>query len=127
MSERPHSNLDVWKKAIKLVISVYKLTTQYPPEEKYGLVSQMRRATVSIPSNIAEGVARKTTKEYIQFLYISRGSLSELDTHLEISQQIGYINSEQYKDMIDEMDEISRMLSGLIKALEKRLGSREKG
>ncbi len=117
MSERSHTKLEVWKRSIKLVISIYKLTAQYPQEEKYGLVNQMRRAVISIPTNIAEGAARKTTKEYIQFLYVSRGSLSEIDTQLEISLQLGYINSENYTRIIEEVNEIGRMLSGLIKVL----------
>ena len=120
MSERPHAKLEVWKRSVKLVTEVYKFTGHYPQEERYGLVTQMRRSAVSIPSNIAEGVARKTTKEYIQFLYISKGSLSELDTQLEISKNLGYVNPTNYKGMIDELNEISRMLSGLIRVLKKK-------
>jgi len=87
MSERPHRKLEIWKKAMELVTDVYKHTTKYPKEEKFGLTSQLRRAAVSIPVNISEGVARKTTNEYIQFLYIARGSLSELDTEMEIGNR----------------------------------------
>jgi four helix bundle protein len=120
MSERPHTKLDVWRKAIDFVIKVYKFSEAYPKEEMYGLVSQIRRALVSIVSNIAEGAARNTKKEFIQFLYMTRGSISELDAQLEISRRIGYIAKEKYEELIKDLDEISRMLSGLIKSVEEK-------
>ena len=86
MSEKPHKRLIVWQKAMDAVEEMYRLTEHFPSEERFGLVSQMRRASVSIATNIAEGAARQTTKERLQFLFISRGSLSELDTQLEIAE-----------------------------------------
>ncbi len=88
-----HKELDVWKESIDMVTNIYRLTAEYPDSEKFGLVSQMRRAAVSIPSNIAEGAARGTNKEYIHFLNISLGSLSELETQILISHNLKYINS----------------------------------
>ena len=117
---RLHKNLDVWKDSVNLAVSVYKLTEIFPTEEKYGLVSQMRRASVSISSNIAEGAARQSKKEYIQFLYIASGSASELDTQLDISEEIGLVKSEQLKTLRDSIESVSRMLQGLIRSLKKR-------
>lgn len=85
-----HKELDVWKEAIELVVKIYKLTVDFPSSEKYGLISQIRRSAVSIPSNIAEGAARGSTKEYIHFLNISLASLSELETQLIISEKLEY-------------------------------------
>ena len=86
-----HKDLDVWKEAIDMVTNIYRLTAEYPDSEKFGLVSQMRRAAVSVPSNIAEGAARGTNKEYVHFLNISLGSLSELETQVLISQNLEYL------------------------------------
>ncbi len=93
-----HENLDIWKQSIDFVSSVYLSTKDYPYEEKYGLVSQMRRAAISIPSNIAEGAARKTDKEFVQFLHIALGSLSELDTQLIISENLGFSNTSDLRN-----------------------------
>ncbi|MGC8763884.1 MAG: four helix bundle protein, partial [Acidobacteriota bacterium] len=79
---RPHERLDVWRESVDLVVEVYMITASFPKEEMYGLTAQMRRATTSVPANIAEGCARKGMKEEDQFFYIARGSLSELETHL---------------------------------------------
>lgn len=87
--------LDIWKKGIDLAEMIYRLTANFPSEEKYGLVSQLRRAAVSFPSNIAEGSARNSNKEFIQFLHISLGSLAELETQLIIAQRIGYKLTEE--------------------------------
>ena len=92
MSElKTHKDLDVWKKAMSLVKEVYEITACFPREEAYGLVSQIKRAAVSIPSNIAEGAARNSNKEFIQFLYVSLGSLAELETQLLLSKELGFI------------------------------------
>src|SRR5690349_5714654 len=88
--QKPHKRLEVWKKSMELVTSVYAVTKNFPSEEKYGLVSQMRSAAVSIPSNIAEGAARQTKREFINFLHIAQGPLSELDTQLELSLALRY-------------------------------------
>ncbi|MHB8918536.1 MAG: four helix bundle protein, partial [Desulfocucumaceae bacterium] len=87
-----YKELEVWQKAITLVIELYKLTKCFPQEERYGLISQIQRAGVSVPANIAEGWGRGSTKEYIQYLRVSRGSLAELETHLIIAQKLNYIS-----------------------------------
>jgi len=117
MSEKPHRRLLVWQRAMSLVERIYAETRKFPALERYGLMLQMRRAAVSIPSNIAEGAARRTRKEYVQFLHTARGSLSELDTQLEIAVRLGYVASQVGKDIQTELAEISKMLSGLINSL----------
>lgn len=89
-----HEDLDVWKLSMDLVIDIYSVTKNFPADEKFGLTSQLRRAAVSVPSNIAEGAARKSDKEYIQFLYIALGSIAEIETQLLISTRLGFYNSE---------------------------------
>jgi four helix bundle protein len=89
---RPHENLDVWKKGMNFVVALYKATERFPKEEKFGLTSQLRRAAVSIPANIAEGAGRKSSKEFAYFLSNSQGSASEVDTELEIANRLNYID-----------------------------------
>ncbi|OIP30031.1 MAG: four helix bundle protein [Deltaproteobacteria bacterium CG_4_8_14_3_um_filter_43_13] len=117
--EKPHKKLDVWKLAIELVLDVYGVIKTFPMEEKYNLTDQLRRAVVGIPSNIAEGAARNTKKEFANFLYIAQGSLSELDTQLEIAFKLGYIKSNDFENLELKMDRIGKMISGLIKALKQ--------
>ncbi|MFA6135985.1 MAG: four helix bundle protein [Candidatus Paceibacterota bacterium] len=105
--------LIVWQKSIRLVIEAYKLTDKFPKEEIYGLTSQIRRAAVAVPSNIAEGWARYHTKEFIQFIGIAYGSCAELDTQLEISKALKYISEVEYLSVLDKIVEIEKMLSGL--------------
>lgn len=119
--QRGHKSLDVWKESVELCVSIYRATARFPKTEDFGLTSQMRRASVSIPSNIAEGAGRGATKEFIQFLKIASGSLSELDTQLEIALKLGYI-SESQKDIIDPiMESIAAKLAGLLRNLRSRL------
>ena len=110
-----HKDLDVWKKSMDFVTELYKQTASFPKVELYGLSSQMRRAAVSIPSNIAEGAARKSNKEFIQFLYIALGSSAEVDTQLIIAKNLNFIDVTVFEKMNVDQDEISRMLVGLIK------------
>jgi len=110
---RRHEKLEVWKKAVEFVISVYAVTKSFPSDERFGLTSQIRRASVSIPANIAEGAARKTTKEFLQFLSIAQGSSSEVETELLIAFRLGYISEEDYGKLIIEIESIGRMLVGL--------------
>jgi four helix bundle protein len=110
---RTHKDLDVWKKSIDLVEKIYQLTSSFPREEIYGLTSQIRRAAVSIASNIAEGAARNGKKEFLKFLYISLGSLSEVETQLIIAKRLAYVKD--YDD--NELVEVKRMLIGLINSL----------
>lgn len=116
-----YKDLKVWQRAFDLSLSVYKITKAFPPDEVYGLTSQVRRASVSVPSNIAEGWGRGSTKEYIRFLKISRGSLFELDSQLSMAGRLEYLSSEQNRFMSIEINEIGRMLNGLIGKLEMKL------
>ncbi len=119
MSIRSYQDLAIWKKAMQLVVQVYHLTRRFPREEMHGLTSQMRRAAVSIPTNIAEGWGRGSRKEYIQFLRIARGSLLELETLLAISRNLRYLSQEDMQARLALVEEISRMLSGLIASLKR--------
>lgn len=114
--DKPHRKLDVWKLAIQLVTEVYKITMSLPIEETYNLANQMKRCAVSNPSNIAEGAARNTKKEFINFLHIARGSMSELDTHIEIAKQLGYLYKKDINTINILMERVDRMLAGLIKS-----------
>lgn len=102
-----------------MVAKVYQLTSTLPPDERYGLVAQMRRAVVSVPSNIAEGAARNTKKDFANFLHNAQGSLSELDTQLDITVLLGLVSQAQRAGMDDDLLNIDRMLTGLIKSLNK--------
>ena len=117
--DKPHKKLEVWKKSMEMVLEVYRITKGFPGEEKYGLISQIRRAAVSVPSNIAEGAARNTKREFINYLHTAQGSLSELDTQLELSLGVGYITSESLKPIQDLIQSIDKMLTGLIKSLRR--------
>ena len=112
---KPHKNLDAWKKGMTLVEEVYRLTSSYPRHEQYGLVDQMRRSAVSIPANIAEGAARQTKREFAQFLHIARGSLSELDTYVDLSSRLAYATLDSSSRIPQLLEDIDRMLSGLIR------------
>ncbi len=112
---KTHKDLDVWKKSMDFVTMLYKKTATFPKEEIYGLTNQMRRAAVSIPSNIAEGAARKSNKEFIQFLHIALGSTVEIETQLIISKNLKFIDDESFIELDKERNEIGRMLFGLIK------------
>ena len=111
-----YKKLKVWQKAMKLVIHVYKATKNFPKHEQYGLISQMRRSVISIPSNIAEGQGRNSDKEIVRFLDIARGSIYELDTQIEISRQLNYMNPKDFNTIFNLLDETSRMLTGLRKS-----------
>ena len=110
----PHKNLLVWQKGMLLTKKIYALTTQYPPTETFGLVSQMRRCAVSIPSNIAEGYGRGSNKELVHFLYVAKGSANELDTQLILSRELGYITDEKYSEISELNEEVNKMISSLI-------------
>lgn len=114
---RKHHELRVWQTAIALVREVYVLTAAFPADERLGLTSQMRRAAVSVPSNIAEGAARHTQKEFLHFLGLARGSLSELDTQLVIARELGYAPESSTLDQ--HFDEVFCLLGGLINSLKK--------
>ena len=118
--EKPHKKLDAWKLSMDMVIDVYKTTNNFPREEKYGLTDQIRRATVSIPSNIAEGAARQTKKEFTNDLHMAQGSLSELDTQIELTRRLGYLDEETFRNVDKRMERIDKMISGLIRHLNKK-------
>lgn len=112
-----YRELIVWQKSKVLVLAIYNLTKSYPKDEAYGLTSQMRRAAISIPSNIAEGSGRRSTSEFLQFLYITRGSLFELATQMEISHDLSLIDLNQMNQAYAQINEIERMLNALISKL----------
>jgi four helix bundle protein len=114
---KTHKDLDVWKDGISFVTKVYKMTSSFPKEELYGITSQIRRAAISIPSNIAEGAARKSANEFRQFLYIGLSSAAELNTQLIISYNLGFLNKDQMDTLNTELDSLSRRIQGLIKSL----------
>ncbi len=109
------TDLIVWKEAHKLVIFIYKITVNFPKEELYSLVNQMRRAAASITANIAEGFGRQTYKEKIQFYYIAKGSLSELKNFLFIARDIGYLKEGEFSDLYSQITSIEQLLQGLIR------------
>lgn len=120
---RTHKDLDAWKLSIEFVTEVYKITRAFPKEELFGLSIQLRRAAVSIPSNIAEGAARQTTKEFIQFLHVALGSQQEVDTQLLVAKNLGFIGIKEYEELIVRIDKIGKMLNGLIKYLKEKNSS----
>jgi four helix bundle protein len=115
-----YKELDVWKKSIALTMDMYKLTIQFPDTERYGLISQIRRASVSIAANIAEGWGRGSTGEYIQFLTVARGSLMELETHLIIASNLQFLTSDEFGAFSKQIEDIGKMLNRLIGVLNTR-------
>ena len=109
----------MWNESVGFVKAVYELTRSFPDSEKYGLTSQLRRASVSIPTNIAEGASRKTRKEYIQFLFIAHGSLSELETLLHNSEQLKFVKMPSYETLRSKTEFLGRMLTALINSLKR--------
>lgn len=110
---RGHRDLLVWQKAMTLVTDIYRITCDFPRSELYGLVSQLRRAAVSIPSNLAEGHSRNSKREFRQFVGQARGSLSEVETQVEIAKNLGYLSDSSANDLLSRIAELGRMLTGL--------------
>ncbi|MBI3756122.1 MAG: four helix bundle protein [Deltaproteobacteria bacterium] len=119
-----YKELKVWQRAYGLALKVYKIIEDFPHDERFGLASQLRRCGISIPSNIAEGHTRRHLKEYIQFLYIALGSLAELETQLLLAKDLTYISEMSFKETGLEIEEIGKMINGLINSLNKT-GDRE--
>ena len=117
-SKRPHERLEVWRDSMELVEMIYKISGNFPDSERFGLTSQIRRAAVSVPSNIAEGAARRSTPEYLRFLSIARGSLSEIATQIQIAVRLGYSKTSPRLDQY--VDLIFAKLTALMNALHKR-------
>jgi four helix bundle protein len=113
-----HRNLEAWKLSIEFVSEIYKITETFPKKEMYGLTSQIRRSAVSIPSNIAEGSARQSDKELIQFLYIALGSTAELETQLLIAQNLSYLVN--IENLCNKIDSVKKLILGLIKYLKNK-------
>jgi|TARA_R100001015_G_C4487885_1_gene66337 four helix bundle protein len=114
---RTHRDLQIWQKSMELVTHVYKAVEDFPNFEKFGLISQIRRSAVSIPANIAEGFGRKSQKEFNRFLNISMGSLFELQTELEVSFNLGFLDEDLFKELYSSTREIERMMSSFKRTL----------
>ena len=112
--------MDVWKRSIKLGKLVYRITSQFPSSERFGLVSQMKRAVVSIASNLAEGAARSIKKEFLRFIYVAQGSASELDTQAELAKELGFLDQRDFEDIEAELNIVSKQLYGLAKAIRSK-------
>ena len=119
MSES-YKDLLVWKKSMVLVTEIYRQSLEFPKQETYGLTSQLRRSAISIPSNIAEGKGRRSASEFHQFLGNARGSLLELETQIQIAENLGYLNSAKSGDLARKTSELGKMLNGLMEAIARR-------
>ena len=117
---RPHEKLDAWSLAMDFVVAVYRATETFPKEEKFGLTSQIRRAAVSIPANIAEGAARQSDKEFAHFVSIAQGSTSELETELTIARRLGYLAEDGFAKLLTMLEKIGRLITGLSQHLKRK-------
>src|ERR1700759_5463824 len=117
---RPHEKLDAWSIAMDFVVEAYRTTETFPKEEKFGLVSQIRRAAVSVPANIAEGAARQSDKEFTYFLSNAQGSASELETELIIARRLGYIEDERLIELRAMLGKVGRLITGLSQHLKRK-------
>ncbi|MGB5102458.1 MAG: four helix bundle protein [Steroidobacteraceae bacterium] len=115
-----HKDLILWRKAMELATEAHRLTRLMPRHEMFGLVSQVRRAAVSIPSNIAEGSARRSTREFLAFLHIARGSSAELETQLQVARNVGYLAEQDLEPALVRLDEVGRLLNAVIAGLRRR-------
>lgn len=118
---KPHQNLEVWKQSFAVVKKLYILTSTFPSEERFGLTSQIRRASTSIPVNIAEGAARRSDKELQHFLYIALGSASELDTLLLLAAELNFLSAKEFDLISIDLDSIFKLLLGFINMIKKRI------
>ena len=119
MPVKNYSELIVWQKAMDLATAVYEVTKAFPREEQYGLASQLKRAVVSISCNIAEGQGRRTTKDFVHYLYTANGSLRETETQIVLAFRLGFMPAERHKELMDRCAEVGRILYGLIHSLER--------
>jgi four helix bundle protein len=117
---KTHRDFEVWRDAMDLVAEIYRLTKAFPKDELYGLVSQMRRAAVSVIANIAEGAARQSRKEFIQYLSVSRASLSELEAELSISERLEYTSGDQTEKLMESIRNVGTQLSAIIRTLRNK-------
>jgi four helix bundle protein len=123
MSIKSYKDLDIWKRSCTVVTEIYRATDTFPKREMFGLISQLRRAAISVPSNIAEGAARLYTREYIRFLSNALGSIAELETQLLVSADLGYTTEQRIQGIMQELDEIGKMTRRLVQRLEERLAT----
>lgn len=119
--KRAHKDLEVWKEGMQLAACIYAVTEKFPKSEVYGLTSQMRRAAVSVPSNIAEGAARFSVKEFMQFLNIAGGSLSELDTQITLAATLGFMATDQCAELERRVEKTSSLLAGMVRSVRKKI------
>jgi four helix bundle protein len=117
ISIKSHRDLIVWQKAVDLVVSVYDKSNEFPNSEKFGLTSQLRRAASSVPANIAEGQGRRLRGEFLNFLGNARGSLLEVDTHLELALRLRYLSDDEFAVLSEKLSEVARLLNGLMRSL----------
>lgn len=117
---KSHRDLKVWQIALDVTEALYRITAGWPKHEQYGLVSQVRRAAVSVPANIAEGAGRRTPGEFMHFVGIARGSLAELETLLIVARRLNYIDEPTYRLVLNDILELGRMTTGLLRSLEER-------
>ncbi len=117
--QKPHKKLDLWKKVIDFVVLIYEVTGGFPKEEEFGLKSQLRRAAVSVPSNISEGLTRRTNKDKLHFLSIAQGSLSEIDAQLEVSERLSFLAENDGFRVAQLQTDVEKLLSGLIRSISK--------
>ena len=120
MTKDGYQSLEVWQKSMALVTAIYAVTKQFAKEELYTLTSQIRRAAISIPSNIAEGKSKRSTRDYIRFVLMARGSVAELETQLFISRNLAYVSEDQIQPLLEKAGEIGCMLNGLISKMEEK-------
>ena len=123
MAGKPHKRLEAWRKSMDLVVRIYQATARFPAEERFGLVSQIRRAALSVPSNVAEGAARGSSRFFTSALQIARASLSELDTQIIIAQRLGYLSERELEGLTASVEEIERIVNGLISSVRRRLAA----
>ena len=120
MAVKSYRELIAWQKAVDLVEIVYKVTASFPREEIYGLTAQVRRSAVSIPSNIAEGQGRRSTREFLNFLSIARGSLCEMETQILLGERLGYVKGRNGSSLLDQAAEVGRLINGLSNSLSRK-------
>jgi four helix bundle protein len=118
---KSHRRPVLWQKSVRLAVEIHRVSRQLPKHELFGLAAQMNRPAVSIPSNVAEGTARPTTRDYIRFLYIARGSSAEIDTQLLLAEELGYVTRDDLAPAISISDEVGRLLNAVITVLHRRL------
>ncbi len=120
MALKDYRELIAWQRAVDLVEMIYRMTADFPKTEVYALTSQIRRAAVSIPSNVAEGQGRRTTRDFLYFLSVANGSLKEVETQIIVSQRLGFLDEHKKSKLIDLTTEVGRLISGLRKSLEQK-------